>query len=41
MGAFRIGRLIRILATLGACIVLSLNFVLLTATFGVTIPFLE
>lgn len=41
MGAFRIGRVLRILATLGACAVLALNFVLLADTFGAPIPFLQ
>ncbi|MBN8290607.1 Nramp family divalent metal transporter [Rhodobacter sp. NTK016B] len=40
MGDFRIGPVLRVLATLGACTVLSLNFVLLADTFGVPIPFL-
>jgi hypothetical protein len=40
MGDFRIGPVLRVLATLGACAVLSLNFVLLADTFGVanTVP---
>ncbi len=41
MGEFRIGPVLRGLATLGACAVLSLNFVLLADSFGVPIPFLE
>ena len=41
MGAFRINPLLQVLATLGACAVLGLNFVLLADTFGVPIPFLE
>lgn len=41
MGAFRINPVLRVLATLGACAVLGLNFVLLADTFGVPIPFIE
>jgi manganese transport protein len=41
MGDFRIGPVLRVLATLGGCAVLSLNFVLLADTFGVAIPFLK
>ncbi|MBW6416958.1 Nramp family divalent metal transporter [Celeribacter sp. PS-C1] len=40
MGAFRIGPVLRVLAVLGACAVLGLNFVLLAETFGLPIPFL-
>ena len=40
MGAFRINPLLRVLATLGTCAVLGLNFVLLADTFGIPIPFL-
>jgi len=38
MGAFRIGRLTRVLAVIGAGIVLSLNVVLLLQTFGISVP---
>ena len=38
MGAFRINPVLRVLATLGACVVLGLNFVLLADTFGLPIP---
>lgn len=41
MGVFRINPVLRVLATLGACAVLGLNFVLLADTFGVPIPFIE
>jgi manganese transport protein len=41
MGVFRINRVLRILATLGACAVLGLNFVLLADTFGLPIQFLQ
>jgi manganese transport protein len=40
MGAFRIGPVLRVLAILGACAVLGLNFVLLAQTFGLPVPFL-
>ncbi|MYM53907.1 Nramp family divalent metal transporter [Thalassovita mangrovi] len=40
MGDFIAGPLIRVLAALGACAVLGLNFVLLAEAFGVPIPFL-
>ncbi|MAC80480.1 MAG: divalent metal cation transporter [Rhodobacteraceae bacterium] len=40
MGAFRIGLPLRILAALGACVVLGLNVVLLAGAFGVPVPFL-
>ncbi|MDF1718331.1 MAG: Nramp family divalent metal transporter [Antarcticimicrobium sp.] len=38
MGAFRIGRLTRVLAVIGAGIVLSLNVVLLLQTFRISVP---
>jgi manganese transport protein len=41
MGVFRINPVLRILATLGACIVLGLNCVLLAGAFGVPIPFVN
>ncbi len=41
MGAFAISPLLRVLATLGSCAVLGLNFVLLADVFGASIPFLE
>ncbi|GHE02872.1 manganese transporter [Defluviimonas sp. 20V17] len=40
MGDFTIGPAMRVLAILGATVVLGLNFVLLAQTFGVPIPFL-
>lgn len=40
MGAFAAGPLVRVLATIGAAVVLGLNFVLLAAAFGLPIPFL-
>ncbi|QEW22334.1 Divalent metal cation transporter MntH [Marinibacterium anthonyi] len=40
MGAFRIGLPLRILAALGACVVLGLNVVLLAGAFGVPVRFL-
>ncbi len=40
MGAFRIRPAVRVVAALGSCVVLSLNFVLLAQVFGVPIPFL-
>ena len=40
MGAFAIGPVLKVLAVLGAAVVLALNFVLLAQTFGVPIPFL-
>jgi manganese transport protein len=40
MGAFTIGLATRVLAILGAIVVLGLNFVLLAQTFGLPIPFL-
>ena len=38
MGEFRIGPLLRTLSTIGATVVLSLNFVLLAQIFGLSIP---
>jgi manganese transport protein len=39
MGDFRMGKLVRCLAWIGAAVVLSLNFVLLAEFFGLPIPF--
>ncbi len=40
MGPYASGKIIRILAALGATVVLVLNFVLLADTFGIPVPFL-
>ncbi|MGD9864036.1 MAG: Nramp family divalent metal transporter [Pseudodonghicola sp.] len=40
MGAFRIGRLLRLLAVMGAGLVLTLNVVLLLQIFGLSVPVL-
>ena len=38
MGEFRAGPLLRLLAMLGATVVLALNFVLLAQVFGIPLP---
>jgi manganese transport protein len=40
MGAYAAGPLVRVLAGIGAAVVLALNFVLLASAFGLPVPFL-